>query len=1002
MIQKVALYVCLLCFAIAWSQEGKVQHKVFTKKDGLDLDYIEAMAYDNDGFIWLGGSSLDMREIIQSDKQVSLQRFNGNTFHSVPLPTLEKPILEIKQILKRPDGKLYVVGNMEELADFLLLFDPITTTFQRVAIGNNTEKPLYLSRIFEYNNQHYILYQIGQTIHVTLLSEDLSLKTLFSYTNTQNRFFIDSYTVFIPFKEFCLIGDNHLPIHYFGWDGTLLKKEVAERNIDSTSGENVRRYIDEFTLQHGTAYVMLYRNPTLHLVNEETMTIDPVATKKAQLTSDHLKIANDTLGNSLWVTTTQGKLSVQAFTNEIGYTSLYEKEVFDTSEAFETLSSDLSKELWLGRDNGELHYFQFPSQTVKTFLPNYEMRAITTLDTASILVATEKEGWFTINLIDNTEKPFKITEKGIEIKPNSSRAICKEGTTLWSNDGGSIMEVDLATQRAKRYRHYPVISLQKATDSTFIYGTKGYALMEFNKNTKEHKVLVATKEYIIYGLANLDSLWVAATDKGVLTFNTLTKESTFYGADVLEDPYLLMATYHPQHGFLLGSRSGHLYHFDPLTNTFTTPYKDVLQAGIATILFKKDTWWINTFNGVVAFNPKVGSVKRYSEKDGFSHNEANRYSALDMGNGFVVGTIEGLNYFSPEALTKEDPKWELTLLNTKLYNTESKSIKVTTNREELKTLNTIVLPQENKMLSLDFALTHNVGGREHSFRYRLNNDDWVDLKEQQSISFPNLAAGNYTLEIEALDFSGNRIGESLRYSIDSKDFFYNEWWFYLLVLLTGFAIALYLLWQSSQKRKMQEQFSGALLVSQEEERTRIAKELHDSIGQQLTLIKRKAQHEDKEEIASLSHKTLEEVRSISRGLYPAFLKQLGLSESIEQLILEIDEDSSLFCTAEIDDIDSFFSKEESLNFYRFIQESVTNSLKHAAATNLSVVVKDVPTKVVLQIKDNGKGFDVSEAIKNNSLGLKTLKERIRLLKGTMQIQSSPTKGTMIHCEIPKK
>jgi signal transduction histidine kinase/ligand-binding sensor domain-containing protein len=846
------------------------------------------------------------------------------------------------------------------------------------------------------------VYQIGQTLHIAKLNKDLFVETVFSYTDTQSRFFIDSYTVFIPFKEFCLIGDNHLPIHYFGWDGTLLKKEVAERNIDSNSGENVRRYIDEFTLQDGTAYVMLYRNPTLHLVNEETMTIDPVKVLNNKLPSENLKIANDTLGNAVWVTTINGKLSVQTYYNKKGFITIFEKELFDTSKPFKTLSNNLTKELWVGRNNGELHYLQFPSQTVKTFLPNYEMRAITALDTANILVATEKEGWFTINLIDNTEKPFRITEKGIEIKPNSSRGIYKEGNTLWSNDGGSIMEVDLASQRAKRYRHYPVISLQKATDSTFIYGTNGYALMEFNKNTKEHKVLVNTKDYIIYGLANHDSLWVAATDKGVLTFNTLTKESNFYDADVLEDPYLLMATYHPQHGFLLGSRSGHMYHFDPQTKIFTTLYKDALQAGIATILFKNDTWWINTFNGVVAFNPKIGSVKRYSEKDGFSHNEANRYSAFDTGNGFVLGSIEGLNYFSPEALSKEDPKWELILLNTKLYDAQSKTIKETTNTEALKELKTIILPQENKMLSLDFALTHNVGGREHSFRYRLNNDDWVDLKEQQSISFPNLAAGNYILEIEAKDFSGNSIGKPLLYRIYSKDFFYNQWWFYLLLLLAGFGIALYFLWQSSQKRKMQEQFSGALLVSQEEERTRIAKELHDSIGQQLTLIKRKAQHEDKEEIASLSHKTLEEVRSISRGLYPAFLKQLGLSESIEQLILEIDEDTSLFCTAEIDDIDSYFSNDENLNFYRFIQECVNNSLKHAEATNLSIKVKDMPNKVLLQIKDNGKGFDVSEAIKNKSLGLKTLKERIRLLHGTMQIQSSVTKGTLINCEIPKK
>ena len=102
------------------------------------------------------------------------------------------------------------------------------------------------------------------------------------------------------------------------------------------------------------------------------------------------------------------------------------------------------------------------------------------------------------------------------------------------------------------------------------------------------------------------------------------------------------------------------------------------------------------------------------------------------------------------------------------------------------------------------------------------------------------------------------------------------------------------------------------------ERTRIAKELHDSVGQKLTLIKRKSQNTKQIELTNLTNDALEEVRSISRGLYPALLKELGLSRSLTQLVNEYDEQTELFYTMDIDIIDSYFTETASLNFYRLI------------------------------------------------------------------------------------
>ena len=144
------------------------------------------------------------------------------------------------------------------------------------------------------------------------------------------------------------------------------------------------------------------------------------------------------------------------------------------------------------------------------------------------------------------------------------------------------------------------------------------------------------------------------------------------------------------------------------------------------------------------------------------------------------------------------------------------------------------------------------------------------------------------------------------------------------------------------------------------------------------------------------------MRAISRGLYPPLLKQLGLTESIEQLILEIDEQTDLFVSGDIDKIDAFFNEDQTLNCYRFIQECIHNCIKHANAKALSVSALKLGNTIKISIQDNGKGFDATNAQKQNSLGLKTIYERIRILKGELTIESKPNQGTIIIAKIPLK
>lgn len=203
------------------------------------------------------------------------------------------------------------------------------------------------------------------------------------------------------------------------------------------------------------------------------------------------------------------------------------------------------------------------------------------------------------------------------------------------------------------------------------------------------------------------------------------------------------------------------------------------------------------------------------------------------------------------------------------------------------------------------------------------------------------------------------------------------------------------------KKILQEKFSQKLIVSQEEERMRISKDLHDGLGQRLLVIKNKLIASGDAETKNLVDDSIEEVRTISRDLHPFQLQEMGITKALEFTITQIDENTSLFISSDIDNIDNLFNKEAEVNIYRIVQESLSNVLKHARAEASKVSVKKMTNFVIISVKDNGVGFDFPEKFQNvKSLGLKTLLERTKVLNGNMKVESIPNSGTTLQFQFP--
>lgn len=229
---------------------------------------------------------------------------------------------------------------------------------------------------------------------------------------------------------------------------------------------------------------------------------------------------------------------------------------------------------------------------------------------------------------------------------------------------------------------------------------------------------------------------------------------------------------------------------------------------------------------------------------------------------------------------------------------------------------------------------------------------------------------------------------------------------YILALIGMLFLLVAVFWVISLKRKKalaifeqekQEQFTFQLLQNTEEERNRIANELHDSVNHDLLNIKNKlinAQNETSVEV----EKVINEVRNISRNLYPAVLETIGLEASIENLCERIT-DNGLFTTCDIN-YQQKLSKNKELQIYRIIQEALNNTLKHGKANAAKVILTSEENSLHIEVKDNGNGFDVNEQLQNpKSFGLQSIMQRAKAIAAHININST-NKGTIILLKIP--
>ncbi|MBK8139646.1 MAG: sensor histidine kinase [Chitinophagaceae bacterium] len=204
----------------------------------------------------------------------------------------------------------------------------------------------------------------------------------------------------------------------------------------------------------------------------------------------------------------------------------------------------------------------------------------------------------------------------------------------------------------------------------------------------------------------------------------------------------------------------------------------------------------------------------------------------------------------------------------------------------------------------------------------------------------------------------------------------------------------------------------AVLKGEEQERTRLAKDLHDGLGGMLSGIKYSFQtmkgnlimtpenHQAFERSMDMLDSSIREMRRVAHNMMPEALVKFGLDTALKDFCADINQTGALNVSYQSIGMEaSVIEQTTAITVYRIVQELINNTMKHAAAKNAIVQVSRTNGILSVTVEDDGKGFDTAVLSQVRGIGWDNIKNRVEFLKGTLDVDSQPGKGTSVHIEL---
>ncbi|WP_336515067.1 two-component regulator propeller domain-containing protein [Pollutibacter soli] len=508
---------------------------------------------------------------------------------------------------------------------------------------------------------------------------------------------------------------------------------------------------------------------------------------------------------------------------------------------------------------------------------------------------------------------------------------------------------------------------------------------------------------------NESQLWVAVEGKGIFLFDTQAGKilRSFDGSNsdaqwITEVKDILQLT---DSTWLLAAGQVGVLNVNSSIVEFSGTI-DNLSIGNASTLQRdvNGNCWIGSSNGLFKYNPKTGSLTKYSQYDGLITVHNNSYipeTSLRMDdNRLVFAGNQHLLVFDPDDYRVMKSPPDVTITGFQLNNRYLPA-------DSLQQLNRIRLPYTNSSFSIEFAsISFSLLGK-LTYEYKLEGVDagWTTLKTVVPVKYNFLPPGNYTFLVRAKNDEGQYSKQTTSIAIRIVPPFWRTPWFYLLMGAIIASVLFYL-----HRLRLER------LLQIEKVRSRLARDLHDDMGSTLSTVNilsnialqqtpldEKTSKEYMSTINSSTGQMMEAMDDIVWSINPvndSMAKVLARMKEVAGSVLEPIHVEYRFQVDE-DVMGVNFSMESRREIFLIFKEALNNIVKYAQCNNVLFTLKKDGGDFVLTIKDDGKGFDAeARTPSTRGNGLKNMRKRTENLNGSISIDSEPGKGTRLRIAMP--
>ncbi|HVK38230.1 MAG TPA: two-component regulator propeller domain-containing protein [Candidatus Kapabacteria bacterium] len=452
-------------------------------------------------------------------------------------------------------------------------------------------------------------------------------------------------------------------------------------------------------------------------------------------------------------------------------------------------------------------------------------------------------------------------------------------------------------------------------------------------------------------------------------------------------------------------------------STITTRDGLVSNAVVGILEDANRDFWIATTKGLVRWDRRRNTFRLFDERDGLQGNEFAFHAFTSSPDGrLYFGGVNGLSAFSPESMGLDRTVPPIVVAEFRVFDSVT--------APELVDGDTVRLSHDQNSISFEFAALSyiNPGKNEYGFRLVGLEDEWIRRSSTNRIaSYTRLRPGTYTFLVRGSNGDGvwNERGASITVVIAPP--WWGTWAFRTaaaVALLTSLIVGNRVRTDSIRRREREKQEASliAALESQEVERQRIARDLHDGVGQLIAaaavnvgyvreMMRQHVLGSLESELDGAMQRSLSilwqastDVRAISRALGTTSLKEFGLVATITELLRNLDPCQQTRFEFETLGMEERLPENLEVGLFRVAQELITNVVRHSGATEATLQIVHEHGEVRLTVEDNGTGFD--SAHRNGGMGRQNIEARVALMDGTVDYDSTPGHGTTIMVTVP--